>query len=93
MIDHIFFFFIYFTSFGEKDKADINSLRWSALVGLKPAYTHMWVARSTTVLWTPTKLMSGMSYNNKIYWKELHTFKQLSVREVQNLTKNIGDGW
>ena len=38
-----FFFlsFIYFTSFGEKDKADINSLRWSAPVGLEPAYTRM----------------------------------------------------
>ena len=46
----IFLSFIYFTSFGEKDKADINSLRWSVLVGLEPA----WVARSTTVLWTPT---------------------------------------
>ena len=51
-----FFFlsFIYFTSFGEKDKADMNSLWWSAPVGLEPAYTRMWVARSTTVLRTPT---------------------------------------
>ena len=50
---YLFFFFlsfIYFTSFGEKDKADMNSLRWSARVGLEPAYTRMWVARSTTVL-------------------------------------------
>ena len=34
-----FLSFIYFTSFGEKDKADMNSLRWSAPVGLEPAYT------------------------------------------------------
>ena len=42
---HTLFFlsFIYFTSFGEKDKADMNSLRWSAPVGLEPAYTRMWV--------------------------------------------------
>ena len=29
-----------------------RSLRWSTPVGLKPAYTRMWVARSTTVLLT-----------------------------------------
>ena len=38
---NFFLSFIYFTSFGEKDKADMNSLRWSAPVGLEPAYTHM----------------------------------------------------
>ena len=55
LFDYYFFLsFIYFTSFGEKDKADMNSLRWSAPVGLEPAYTHMWVARSTTVLRTTT---------------------------------------
>ena len=43
--------FIYFT-FREQDKADIISLRWSAPVGLKPAYTRMWVARSNIMLWT-----------------------------------------
>ena len=50
-----FFFFlsvIYFTSFGEQDKADINSLRWSAPVGLEPAYIRIGVAHSTTVLQT-----------------------------------------
>ena len=36
-----FYDFIYFTSFREQDKADFNSLRWSALVGLEPAYTRM----------------------------------------------------
>ena len=42
--------FIYFISFREQDKADINSLRWSAPVGLEPVYACMWVTRSTTVL-------------------------------------------
>ena len=38
----LFFFpFIYFTSFREQDEADINSLWWSASVGLEPAYTHV----------------------------------------------------
>ena len=40
----LFFFFtlsFIFTSFREQDEAYINSLRWSALVGLKPAYTRM----------------------------------------------------
>ena len=45
----LFFFFIFifftlsfiFTSFREQDEAYINSLRWSALVGLEPAYTRM----------------------------------------------------
>ena len=37
----VFLSFIYFTSFGEKDKADMNSLRWPAPVGLEPAYTRM----------------------------------------------------
>ena len=39
-----FFFFtlsFIFTSFREQDEAYINSLRWSALVGLEPAYTRM----------------------------------------------------
>ena len=36
-----FYDFIYFTSFREQDKADFNSLRWSAPVGLEPAYTRM----------------------------------------------------
>ena len=39
--------FICFTSFRERDKADINSLQWLALVGLvglEPTYSHMWVA-------------------------------------------------
>ena len=59
LANHFFFFFffflsfIYFTLFREKDKADMNSLRWSAPVELEPAYTRMWVARSTTVLRTP----------------------------------------
>ena len=85
-----FFFlsFIYFTSFGEKDKADINSLRWSAPVGLEPAYTRMWVARSTTVLRTPTKrqlywwqklrqlgnICSTVSYNVLLSFSFLHSF-------------------
>ena len=56
-----FLSFIYFTSFGEKDKADINSLRWSAPVGLEPAYTSIWVACFTTVLRTPCWL--GLSLN------------------------------
>ena len=59
---HICFFlpFIYFVTFREQDKADINSLRCSALVGFKPVYTHMWVARSTTVLQTPTCASAGV---------------------------------
>ena len=44
--DFFFFFFFFtlsfiFTSFREQDEAYINSLRWSALVGLEPAYTRM----------------------------------------------------
>ena len=44
---HDFFFFFFFTlsflftSFREQDEAYINSLRWSVLVGLEPAYTRM----------------------------------------------------
>ena len=34
-----FLLFIYFTSFREQDEAYMNSLRWSMLVGLEPAYT------------------------------------------------------
>ena len=52
-----FFFFLrfsYFTSLREQVKAYINSSRWSMLVGLEHAYICMWVARSTTVLRTPT---------------------------------------
>ena len=40
----IFIFFtlsFIFTSFREQDEAYINSLRWSGLVGLEPAYTRM----------------------------------------------------
>ena len=33
--------FIYFTSFREQDNPDINSLQWSASMGLEPAYPHM----------------------------------------------------
>ena len=33
--------FIYFISFREQDKGDFNPLRWSAPVGLEPAYTRM----------------------------------------------------
>ena len=44
-IDEHFIFFLtlsfIFTSFREQDEAYINSLRWSALVGLEPAYTRM----------------------------------------------------
>ena len=40
---YLFFFepFIYFTSFREQDKDDINSLRWSVPVGLESTYTLM----------------------------------------------------
>ena len=40
---NLFFFTLsfIFTSFREQDEAYINSLRWSALVGLEPAYTRM----------------------------------------------------
>ena len=42
---NLFFFFLTLsfivTSFREQDEAYINSLRWSALVGLEPAYTRM----------------------------------------------------
>ena len=42
---YLFFYLItlsfLFTSFREQDEAYINSLRWSALVGLEPAYTRM----------------------------------------------------
>ena len=47
MIIQCFFFCFFFTlsfiftSFREQDEAYINSLRWSALVGLEPAYTRM----------------------------------------------------
>ena len=42
----VFFCFFFtlsfiFTSFREQDEAYINSLQWSALVGLEPAYTRM----------------------------------------------------
>ena len=39
----LFFFTLsfIFTSFREQDEAYMNSLRWSALVGLEPAYTRM----------------------------------------------------
>ena len=47
-VSNFFFFFFFFftlsfifTSFREQDEACINSLRWSALVGLEPAYTRM----------------------------------------------------
>ena len=53
VIFFFFFRFIYSTSFREQDEAYMNSLRWSTLVGLEPAYTWMWVAHSTNVLWTP----------------------------------------
>ena len=59
----IFLPFIYFTSFGEQGKADINSLRWSAPVGLKPAYTRMWVAQSTIVLWALILVFSERSFS------------------------------
>ena len=36
-----FFLLIHFTSFRKQDKADINYLRWSAQVGLEPAYSRM----------------------------------------------------
>ena len=55
----IFLTFIYSTSLREQDKAYINSSRWSKLVGLKPAYICMWVARSTTALQMVT-LQTGM---------------------------------
>ena len=38
---YFFTFAVLFTSFREQDEAYIKSLRWSALVGLEPAYTHM----------------------------------------------------
>ena len=41
---------MYSTMLREQDNACMNYSRWSTLVGLKPTYTHMWVARSTTVL-------------------------------------------
>ena len=53
-ITNAFLSFIYFTSFRKQDRADINFLQWSTPVGLEPAYTCMWAARSTTVLQTPT---------------------------------------
>ena len=49
----LFLIFIYLTLLREQDQAHINSLRWSTLVGLKPVYSRMWVARSTTVLLMP----------------------------------------
>ena len=53
--DNVFFItFFYFTSLREQDEAYINSSRWSTLVGLELAYICMWVARSTTMLQTPT---------------------------------------
>ena len=59
----VFLPFIYFTSLREQDKADINSLQWSAPVGLEPAYIHMWVACGSTVLQTP-KIVAF----NKFLW-------------------------
>ena len=46
----LFFFSIYFfTSFREQVEAYMYSLRWSAMVGLKPAHTCILVTHSTTV--------------------------------------------
>ena len=70
----LFFFFLtlsfIFTSFREQDEAYINSLRWSALVGLEPTYTRMKVARSTTVLYLlPTLLfMIGNGIRTLVHW-------------------------
>ena len=47
--------FIYFTSFSEQDKTNINSLRWSARRwDSNQRNACMWVACSTTVLQMPT---------------------------------------
>ena len=35
------YFIFFFTLFREQDETYITSLRWSALVGLEPAYTLM----------------------------------------------------
>ena len=50
------FIYVRPTLFREQYEAYINSLRWSALVRLEPAYmyTLVWDARSTTVLQTIT---------------------------------------
>ena len=50
----IFLLNIHFTSLREEDKANINSLRWSMMMGLESAYTSIWLTYSTTVLQTPT---------------------------------------
>ena len=51
----LFLLLLYFTSFREQDESYTNSLRWSTLVGLEPSYTRIWVAHSTTELWTSTE--------------------------------------
>ena len=75
-VSHFFFLtFNYFTLLREQDKAYINSSRWSMLVGLKLAYIHMWVARSTTVLQTPHDTSLSTSHTvfvSHIMWNCFH---------------------
>ena len=88
-----FLLFIYFTSFREQDKAIINSLRWSAPMGLEPAYTHMWVARSTTVLQTPTFSFYCRPYTLFIgYFALDHKHYKASTIHQQVLLVYVGEG-
>ena len=66
----------------------INSLRWSALVGLEPAYTRMWVASSTTVMWTLTWV--GYPFIKNVEW-----CTKKSTQSVHTSTKTAHslDSW
>ena len=69
-MDESFLPFVYVTSFREQNETYINFLQWLTLVGLEPAYTSMWVARFTIVLWMPEEIEK---YSEKCSEKKAHS--------------------